>query len=139
MPCVIIELYYNPSMKKLMGILGMLAFVVTTTAPSLSHATMTHSATAAQEKQTTERHDCHKHGAAKTSEKTAQNDKESSDKCCDKGVCKCIGGTCHSLSKIFGNSGILLSVVAAGEAKFAFANESAESALAERLKRPPKA
>ncbi len=122
-----------------MGILAMLAFVVTTTVPSLSHATMPHSAPVEQDEQTTEGHDCHKHGAAKTSEKTVQNDKDSSDKCCDKGMCKCIGGTCHSLSKIFGNSGNLLSVVTAGEAQFVFTNEHAESALTERLKRPPRA
>lgn len=123
-----------------MGILAMLAFVVTTTVPSLSHATMPQSATVAQDGQIAEGHDCHKHGAAKTSEKIVQNDKESPDKCCDKGVCKCIGGTCHNgISKIFGNSGTLLSVVAAGEAEFAFANESAESVLTERLKRPPRA
>lgn len=84
--------------------------------------------------------DCHHHNMVKsTVEKTAKNDQGNSGKCCDKGMCKCIGGNCHSLSKIFGNGSNSLSAVSSSSLVFAFDNQFVDSALPNRLKRPPKA
>ncbi len=129
------------NMKKLVGIFMILALVVTTTmAPSISHA-MPHNSAETGQTQTSEKHDCHHHGEAKVaSDKTTQNDKGASNKCCDKGMCKCIGGTCHNgLSKIFGNGETLLLAVTASKSQFGFANEFADFALLQGLKRPPRA
>lgn len=117
-----------------------LALVVTTTmAPSISYA-MPHDGVKAA-KTEAKAHDCHGHGEAKTtSGKTAQNDKDASGKCCDKGMCKCIGGTCHNgLSQILGNSGNSLLVLSSSQSVFGFENQFVDSALPNRLKRPPRA
>ncbi len=85
-------------------------------------------------------HDCHHHGEAKTAHsKTAQNDKDTSHKCCDKGMCKCIGGSCHGGIAKIGNGETLLLAFSASQSQIAFTNEFTDSALPERLKRPPKA
>jgi hypothetical protein len=91
--------------------------------------------------ETAKGHDCHGHGEAKAdSQKTAHNDKDASGKCCDKGMCKCVGGTCHNgLSKIFGNSNNSLAAVSSTILVFAFDNQFVGSAMPNRLKRPPKA
>ena len=119
-----------------------LALVITTTmAPAVSHA-MPHDAKATQATKTevAKGHDCHGHGEAKAdSQKTAQNDKDASGKCCDKGMCKCVGGNCHSLSKYLSNGGNSLSAVSSSVSVFAFGNQFVDSAMPNRLKRPPKA
>ncbi len=128
-------------MRNFISMFMILALVVATTvAPSVTHA-MTHDALKAGQTQASAGGDCHHHGEAKAaSGKTAQNDKDSSGQCCDKGMCKCIGGTCHNgLSQILGNGGTPLPALTASKSQFGFVNEFVDSALPERLKRPPKA
>ena len=85
--------------------------------------------------ETQERDGCHK---IKQTEST-KNAQNLSEECCDKGICKCIGSNCHGMSKIFGNDSNSLAVVSTDSLVFAFDNQFVESALANRLKRPPKA
>lgn len=128
-------------MRNFISMFMILALVVATTmAPSMSHA-MPHDATKATKTQAVKGHDCHGHGESKAdSQKTAHNDKEASGKCCDKGMCKCVGGNCHNgLSKIFGNSGNSLAAVSSSSLVFAFDSQFVDSAMPNRLKRPPKA
>lgn len=132
-------------MRNFVSILMILALIVTTTmVPAASYAAPhNHSkATNTAKMETPTDHDCHGHGEAKAdSQKTAQNDKAPSDgKCCDKGMCKCVGGTCHNgLSKILGNNSTSLAAVSSSASVFAFDNQFVDSALPNRLKRPPKA
>lgn len=102
----------------------------------MSHGMMPHDSAKAEKAEASSDHgDCHKHAKAEQT----QNDKESG-KCCDKGMCKCIGGTCHNgLSKIFGNGSESLFRLTASESSFGYTNDVVESALSNRLKRPPKA
>jgi hypothetical protein len=129
-------------MRNFISIFMILAFVITTTmVPAMAHA-MPHDGAKAVKAESTEaaEHDCHGHGEAKAdSQKTVHNDKDSTGKCCDKGMCKCVGGNCHSLSKYFGNSGTSLSAASSSSSVFGFKNQLVDSALPERLKRPPKA
>ncbi len=119
-----------------------LALVVTTTmTPSVSRAMPHDDAKVEKTQQASKDHDCHGHGEKKTaSEKTAQNDKNSSGKCCDGGVCKCVGGTCHNgLSQFLGNGSNSLATVSSSSAVFAFDNQFVDSAFSNRIKRPPRA
>lgn len=104
----------------------------------MSHAMMPHDSAKVEKAESSEHGDCHKHAKAEQSGKTAQTDKDQG-KCCDKGVCKCIGGNCHGMSKIFGNSSNSLTAVSTDSLVFAFDSQLVASALPERLKRPPKA
>ncbi len=106
----------------------------------MSHAMMPHDSAKVEKAEASLEHgDCHKHAKAEQSSKTAQNDKDSG-KCCDKGICKCVGGTCHNgLSQILGNGSNSLSAVSSDSLVFAFDSQLVDSALPERLKRPPKA
>lgn len=116
-----------------------LALVMTTSFPATSHAMVTHNSAKAEQVKASDEGDCHKHAKAEQSEKTAQNDKDHG-KCCDKGMCKCIGSTCHNgLSKIFNNGSGSLFQLASSKGGFTFTNDVVESALSNRLKRPPKA
>ena len=54
-------------------------------------------------------------------------------------MCKCAGGNCHSLSQYLGNSSTSLSAASSRNLVFAFDNKFVDSALSNRLKRPPKA
>lgn len=109
----------------------------------MSHAMPQDSGKAVQttKTETAKDHDCHGHGESKAdSQKTAQNDKDTSGKCCDKGMCKCVGGTCHNgLSQYLGNGSTSLATVSSSSAVFAFANQFVDSALSNRIKRPPRA
>ena len=128
-------------MKNFISMFMILALVITTSfVPYMSHA-MPHDLAKVTQTEAAKAHDCHGHGAAKAAtEKTAQNDKDGSGKCCDKGMCKCVGGTCHNgLSKVFGNSGDSLLAFTASQNRFGSTNESADSAFLEGLKRPPRA
>lgn len=115
-----------------------LTLVMATSFPNASHAMMNHDVVKVEKAESSEHGDCHKHAKAEQSGKTAQNDKES-DECCDKGMCKCIGGNCHGMSKIFGNSSNSLAAISTDSLVFAFDSQLVASALPERLKRPPKA
>ena len=128
-------------MRNFISIFVILALVLTTSfAPSMSHAA-SHSHSKNAQNEVIKGHDCHGHSEAKAnSDKTAQNDNDGSGKCCDKGICKCVGGNCHNgLSKIFGNSNNLLSAVSSSSLVFAFDSQFTDSAMPNRLKRPPKA
>lgn len=124
-------------MKNFVGIFTILALLITTVLPAASHAMPQHKAEASKILVVGENHDCHGHGSKDTDNKAAQND--ASDKCCDKGMCKCVGGNCHSLSKYFGNGANSLAAVSSSSNVFAFDNQFVDSALPNRLKRPPKA
>lgn len=119
-------------MRTLISLVTVMAFIVSATiAPNLSHA-MPH-ATPKQETQASKAHDCHK-------EKLEKDSNESHKKCCDKGMCKCIGGTCfNGLSKIFNNNVTDFSALTKSDHRFRLADENRDSALSERLKRPPRA
>lgn len=105
----------------------------------MSHAMMSHEAAKVEKAEASEHGDCHKMKHSDATQKTAQNEKDHSGKCCDKGMCKCVGGNCHNLSKYFGNGIISLSSFSSDSSVFTFDNQFVESALANRLKRPPKA
>jgi len=126
-------------MRIFVSMFMVLALVMATSFPTMSHAMMSHDSAKAEKAEASSEHgDCHKHAKAEKSSKTAQNDKDHG-KCCDKGMCKCIGGNCHGMSKIFGNSSNSLSAVTSSSLVFAFDSQLVASALPERLKRPPKA
>lgn len=127
-------------MKIFVSIFMVLALVMTTSFPATSHAMMPHDSAKTEQAKASDEGDCHKHAKAEQSSKTVQNDKDSSGECCDKGICKCVGGTCHSgLSKIFGNGSNALFRLTSSTGNFNFTNDVVESALSNRLKRPPKA
>lgn len=113
----------------------MVVLAVTTAMPAMSHASMKH-----EHHEQVAAHDdadCdHHHG-----QKTAGASHHSHDKpCCDKGICKCVGGSCHNgLATIFGNSDVSTFSLTSSHSQFSFAEENIESALTERLQRPPKA
>ena len=124
-------------MRVFISMFMILALVIATSLPAASHAMMPHNSAKVEKAEASSEHgDCHKYAKAEQ----AQNDKDSG-KCCDKGVCKCIGGTCHNgLSQILGNGGNSLFALAASKSSFGgFTNDVVESALSNRLKRPPKA
>jgi hypothetical protein len=129
-------------MRNLISILVTIALVLATTvAPSISHAMPHHGEKATQTLKTeaSKGHDCQGHGGAKADSQT-HKDKDASGKCCDKGMCKCVGGTCHNgLSQIFGNSGDMLVAFYSSQSRFGSADEFADSAFLEGLKRPPRA
>src|SRR4051812_32093173 len=85
-----IELY-NFGMRNLISIFMVMALVITTGfAPSVLHAN-SHSSAKSGQTQISKGEDCHNQGEAKSVlDKMAPNDKDSSGKCCDKGICKCI-------------------------------------------------
>ncbi len=131
-------------MRYLISIVMILALVITTSFASLTAHAMPHDSAVPVKAESTEAakgHDCHGHGEAKAdANKTVQNDKGASDKCCDKGMCKCIGGTCHNgLSQFLGNGGVPLLSPTASNSVFGFDNQFVDSALPSRLKRPPRA
>lgn len=132
---------YNFAMRNFISRFAMLAFVITTSfTPSLAHA-LNHDTGKGVEGHTIKaaKTDDHGHGEAKAdSQKIAQSDQKHSCKCCDKGMCKCIGGNCHSLSKYFGNGNNFLAALSSSISAFAFDTQFVDSALPHRLKRPPK-
>ena len=122
-------------------IFAVLALVITTSFAPVVHAMPHSSKNTAQivKEEASKGHDCHAHGAVKgASQKAAQNDQDQGQ-CCDKGMCKCVGGNCHGMSKIFGNGSNSMSAVSTSNEVFAFDSQLVASALPERLKRPPKA
>lgn len=132
-------------MRNLVSIMMVLALVITTTvAPAVSQAMPHEHAKAVQTEkaETPAGHDCHGHGKAKADvQQNTHKDKHTSNDCCEKGMCKCVGGTCHSgLSKIFGNSANpWLAAISSKTSGFAFDDQLVDSGLPNRLKRPPKA
>ena len=127
-------------MRVFVSILMILALVMGTSFPAVSHAMAHHHSTNTKTAEAASGlDDCHNHSNTKQISKSAQNDKEPG-KCCDEGMCKCIGGTCHSgLSMIFGNGLNALYRLNSSTGAPIFTNDVVESALSRRLKRPPKA
>jgi hypothetical protein len=117
-------------MRIFVSILIVLALVMTTSFPTVSHAMMLQDSAKVEKTEATSEHgDCHEYA------KVGQ-----SGKCCDEGMCKCIGSACHNgLSKIFGNGSEPLFRLTANKSSFNFTNDVVESVLSSRLKRPPKA
>lgn len=126
-------------MKNFISIFMVLALVLSTSFPGMSHAMMNHNTEKAKKPESSSHGDCHNHKEAKQVQKIAQKDKNHSGKCCDKGMCKCIGGNCHGISKIFGSGSNSIAAVSTESLVFSFDNQFADSALPKRLKRPPKA
>lgn len=124
-------------MKYFISMLVILALVITIgLVPSVSYA-MSHDGVKAQ---ALDHKDCHHHDVGtSTIDKTVQNDQDHSGKCCDKGICKCIGSNCHGMSKMFSNSGNALSTISSSSVVFTFDNQFMDSILPNRVKRPPKA
>lgn len=127
-------------MQIFVSIFIVLALIMTTRFPTMSHAMMLQDSAKVEKTEATSEHgDCHEYAEVEQSGKAAQNDKESG-KCCDEGMCKCIGSACHSgLSKIFGNGSEPLFRLTANKSSFNFTNDVVESVLSSNLKRPPKA
>jgi hypothetical protein len=125
-------------MKIFANMLMVVALVIATSFPDVSHAMMSHDAAKANNAEFIEHGDCHHHAKAAQSSHTAHNHKETGH-CCDKGVCKCIGGNCYSLLKFLGNGGGLVSTRLLGGSVFAFADVFGDSMLSNCLRRPPKA
>jgi len=127
-------------MQKLLSIFMMLVLVVTTGfLPSLSHA-MNHDVAKAEQSHANKDSDCHHGMHEKVSpDAAAKKDQDHSGRCCDKGMCKCIDGNCHGLSKIFGNGSSSLSAVTSRPLPFDFDKQFVDSGQPNRLKRPPRA
>ena len=119
----------------------MVAMVVSTTMPAASHASMNHepSAKAAHSEQaaSAEHADCDHHGEKASGKTQSKQEKP----CCEKGMCKCIGGNCHNggMAKLSGTSEMAMLAHEASASQFSSAEEHIESATLARLKRPPKA
>jgi hypothetical protein len=132
-------------MKNLISLVMILALAITTTlAPAVSHAMPHDNAKAAQtvKAEAPVDHDCHGHGKTETkadSQPDTPKDKHASNDCCEKGVCKCAGGTCHNLSKYFGSNTSSIAATSSDSLVFAFDNQFVDSVLSNRLKRPPRA
>ncbi len=66
------------------------------------------------------------------------SEKTLSDKCCDKGICKCVGGLCHNIYNLLGDSYYLSSSLLAKDPVI-LAEGSDKSVISSLLKRPPRA
>lgn len=127
-------------MRNFISIFAMFALIVTTTITPAVAKAAPHADKKVEQTAAPVDHDCHGHGEKSATDKTAQKDKDGAGHCCDKGICKCVGGTCHnSLSKILGDTNLNLATAPAKSLVFALDNQFVDSALAERLKRPPRA
>lgn len=117
-------------MRKFISIIILFALAVTTSFPTASHAMMTHDESKVV-KSAVEKTDCHK---------TIKTESDDSDQCCDKNMCKCVGGTCHNgLSKILNNGDDLAITSSSSITGFSLTDDYIESSFSSRLKRPPKA
>lgn len=116
----------------------MLAFVAATTAPAVSHAA-NHEAVNTHSTKATEAHDCHGESATKAEAPKDTHHNTAKD-CCDKGMCKCAGGNCHSALKIFGgHHSAALNAAAKNARALSFYDPLADPVQPDRLKRPPRA
>jgi hypothetical protein len=120
----------------------MMAFVVTTTMPTLSHAATSMDAGQKIVKaEHVKKHKCchevaHKVDAKKIASDNAPCPMEKKS-CCDKGSCKCLGNSCGS-AKVLGFQSLnFLPVMTKG--KFYASEDGMASSLQDRLKRPPRA
>lgn len=121
--------------------LMMVAMVVSTTIPAASHAFMNHEhnekTAHSEQAASTEHADCDHHGEKASGKAQNKNEKP----CCEKGMCKCIGGNCHNggMAKLSSDNSVALLARNAGNNQFSSAGQFIESATLARLKRPPKA
>lgn len=126
-------------MKTLVNMFVVLALVVSTSFPSLSHAMMPHITAKVEKAVASKKGDCHSSKQSDAVHKTAQNDEDGSGQCSDEGMCNGVGSNCRSLSKYFSKGITLLSSHSSDSGAFTFDNLFVDSAPANRLKRPPKA
>ena len=83
--------------------------------------------------------DCAKHAQAEAN-KTDQAQSSTGEKPCgDKGMCKCMDGTCHSAAKLIGPSNVYQLSFTSQARPYGFVEESLASELPESIQRPPKA
>lgn len=128
--------------RKWISCLVMLAFVVTTM-PSIAHAAMPHGtatvAGSSDQSAAAPHPDCAGHeGQAQNTQKAAdQNAPQGKDDCCDK-TCKCLNSSCNSATKILGQNSYGISPLSMRSATFAFEEQSLDSGIVSRLKRPPR-
>lgn len=128
-------------MKKWISIMMMVAMVMSTTVPAASHASMNHEHNGkvahSEQAASAEHADCDHHGEKASGKTHNKNEKP----CCEKGMCKCIGGNCHNggMAKLSGDNNVALLARNAGNNQFSSADQFIESATLARLKRPPKA
>ena len=123
-------------MKNLIGIFMILALLVSTGFPGVPHAMMSHDVAKAEKTEAYTHGDCHKarqSGAVRGADK---NNKDTGE-CCDKGMCKCVGGSCYGMSKILGSDNNSFSAILTGSEIFAFDNKFVEPNFPRHLKRPP--
>jgi len=105
-----------------------LAFIGATSFPMGAFAMIAHGAVKAEKSVDLKVSDCHKHAKANN-----LNNANNAD------MCECIGGNCHNfLAQIFGADSESIIRFTASKSSFRARNEVMESALAQRLKRPPK-
>ena len=72
-------------------------------------------------------------------EESCHGSKEApSDKCCDKNICKCVGGLCHNIYNLLDYNYHLSSSLLAKD-PVALAEGSDKSVISSLLKRPPRA
>lgn len=131
-------------MRKWIGMIVMMAFVVTTI-PSISHAAMSHddggtAAVKSEQASAPTHEDCAGHGGQKQDvQKTAEKKDSSGKPCCDGKTCKCIGSSCNGSVKIFGSNNFGFTSPRAVKAPFSFEQRIAISDFYSRIKRPPRA
>lgn len=133
-------------MQKLTSFVMMLAFVIATAMPSTSHAVMPHAVTrdvakTAQHASAISMHDdCAGHHEKQNGSKVAEKKNHSGKTpCCDGKTCKCVGGLCNGLVKIFESKIYSLYSSITAESSFSFEHQLAASAILSRIKRPPRA
>ena len=137
------KIYSMDKLRKWISCLVMLAFVLTTM-PSLSHAAMPHDNAVAvgmsDQAAVAPHEDCAGHEAqAPDAQKAADQEAPKSDgKCCDK-ICKCTNSSCNGAAKIMGQHGNAFTPSAALRTAFAFEEQTLDSGIVSRLKRPPRA
>jgi hypothetical protein len=123
--------------RKWFSVFTLVAFVITAM-PTASFAQAHHHEGATAQKAAPSSHNCHH--AEKTAAKKSCCDHAGKKSCCDKGMCKCATGSCNSgLAKIFNNGNSALPPAIEAQGQFRLSEENIDSALPERIQRPPRA
>lgn len=126
--------------------LAIMIALVVTTMPSIAYASMNHDLGAKAEytqvQQEKGHGDCHGHDDGQASVKKTSvkqtDSKPGKNSCCDK-VCKCINGSCHGGTIVLGlNSFSHFYSPVVAKNSFGNAQDILDSAIADRIKRPPR-
>ena len=126
-------------MRGLISAFTILAFIATVF-PAISHAAMNHGNDHADK--IAMHGDCHHDGKQKTaSDGSGHQEKQSTGEkpCCDKGVCKCASGSCHSSAKIFAANLVTFHFLKSEEKHFRVSRQTAPAGMHQRIIRPPNA